>query len=172
MASKTVAPMYDASVPAFSAMLTNLLNCLAMGEANAKQRGIDPQVFLNARLAPDMFTLTRQVQIATDTAKGAAHRLASLEVPSLADNETSFAELKARIKKVQAMLKGMKAKDFAGAETREVTIQRRTGKVKLQGGQYLHRYALPNFYFHVTTAYAILRQNGVPLGKPDFLGKL
>jgi hypothetical protein len=154
----------------FSAALKNLAAVLAKGEANAKERSIDPSVFLAARLAPDMFALTRQVQIATDNAKGMAHRLAGREVPALADTESTFAELHARIDKVRDMLKGFKAEDFAGAETREVVLKTRIGEVKFSGVDYLTRYAIPNFFFHVTTAYDILRHNGVPVGKPDFLG--
>jgi hypothetical protein len=163
-------PLYDASIPVLSAMLANLSACLKKGEANAKERNIDPQVFLNARLAPDMFTLTRQVQIATDQAKGMAHRLAGREVPAMADDEASFAGLYERIEKVRAMLAEAKAQEFAGAEERTVSIRTRNGEITFSGRDYLYRYGLPNFYFHYTTAYAILRHNGVPLGKPDFLG--
>jgi hypothetical protein len=162
--------MYDASVPVFSAMLGNLSKCLAIGEANAKDRGFDPQVLLTSRLAPDMFALARQVQIATDNAKGAPYRLAGLEVPAMADNETTFEELQGRIAKVQEMLKGFKPEDFAGAESRDITIRLRSGEMAFKGAPYLYRFALPNFFFHVTTTYAILRHNGVPVGKPDFLG--
>lgn len=170
MANASIAPLFDASVPVLDAMLANLAACLAKGEANAKERNIDPQVFLTARLAPDMFTLTRQVQIATDQAKGMAHRLAGREVPAMSDTEASFGELLERIAKVRAMLAACKAEDFVGAETRTITIKMRSGEVSFQGLAYLHRYGLPNFYFHMTTAYNILRHNGVPLGKPDFLG--
>lgn len=162
--------MFHASVPVFSALLKNLGSCLSMGETNARERGIDQQVFLTARLAPDMFTLTRQVQIATDTAKGAAHRLAGREVPVLADTEASFAELATRIETVRTMLEDFRPAEFEGSELREITVRMRTGEMKFVGGTYLNRVALPNFYFHTTTAYAILRHNGVPLGKPDFLG--
>ncbi|MCU0791029.1 MAG: DUF1993 domain-containing protein [Nitratireductor sp.] len=166
----THAPLYDASIPALSAMLANLASCLKIAEANAKERNIDPQVFLNARLAPDMFALTRQVQIATDQAKGMAHRLAGREVPAMADTESSFDELQERIAKVRAMLGEARQEEFAGAEDRTVTVRTRAGEISFNGRDYLFRYGLPNFYFHLTTAYAILRHNGVPLGKPDFLG--
>lgn len=162
--------MYHASVPVFSAMLKNLASCLTIGETNARERGIDEQVYLTSRLAPDMFTLTRQVQIATDTAKGAAYRLAGREVPAMADTEASFAELLARIETIRTMLDGFKPEEFDGSELREVTMRMRSGEMKFVGGTYLNRVALPNFYFHTTTAYSILRHNGVPLGKPDFLG--
>ncbi len=163
-------PLYTASVPVLSSMLANLSACLAIGEANAKERNIDPQVFLTARLAPDMFTLTRQVQIATDQAKGMAHRLPGREVPAMADNEASFAELHERIEKVRAMLAEARPEEFEGAETRTVMIRTRAGEISFTGSDYLFRYGLPNFYFHMATAYDILRHNGVPLGKPDFLG--
>lgn len=162
--------LYAVSVPMFSAALKNLSAVLAKGEANAKERNIDPSVFLAARLAPDMFALTRQVQIATDNAKGMAHRLAGREVPAMADTETTFGELHTRIDKVRDMLKAFKAEDFAGSATREVVLKMRSGELKFPGIDYLTRYAIPNFFFHVTTAYDILRHNGVPVGKPDFLG--
>ncbi len=164
-------PLFDASVPVFNAMLNNLSACLALGEANAKERSIDPAVFLNSRLAPDMFALTRQVQIATDNAKGAAYRLAGREVPAMPDNETSFGELRTRISAVGDLLAELKPEEFEGAETREITLKMRSGEMKFPGLHYLHRWALPNFYFHTTAAYSILRHNGVPLGKPDFLGR-
>jgi hypothetical protein len=170
MANASHPALYDASVPVFSAMLANLSHCLAKGEENAKERNIDPQVFLNSRLAPDMFALTRQVQIATDHAKGAPFRLAGRDVPSLADNEASFADLHARIQAVREMLKEFKPAEFEGAETRDVVVKTRMRELNFKGLQYLHHYALPNFYFHMTTAYAILRHNGVPIGKLDFLG--
>lgn len=170
MANSSHPALFDASVPVFSAMLANLSHCLAKAEQNAKERNIEPQVFLNSRLAPDMFALTRQVQIATDHAKGTPFRLAGRDVPSLPDNEASFADLHARIEAVRDMLKGFKPEDFAGAENRDVVVKTRMRELSFKGLQYLHHYALPNFYFHTTTAYAILRHNGVPLGKTDFLG--
>jgi hypothetical protein len=170
MTSNSNPPLYDASVPVLSAMLANLSACLGIAEANAKERNIDPQVLLTARLAPDMFALARQVQIATDQAKGMAHRLPGREVPSMADNETSFAELRERIETVRKMLAEARPEEFAGAETRTVSVRTRNGEISFNGRDYLYRYGLPNFYFHLTTAYAILRHNGVPLGKPDFLG--
>jgi hypothetical protein len=162
--------LHAVCIPLFSASLKNLGSVLAKGEANAKERGIDPAVFLASRLAPDMFALTRQVQIATDNAKGMAYRLAGREVPAMEDKETSFEELQARIAKVRDMLNGFKAADFAGAEAREITLKLRSGEVKFSGIDYVTRFAIPNFFFHVTTAYDILRHNGVPVGKPDFLG--
>jgi hypothetical protein len=170
MAHAHNAPLYDASVPVFNAMLANLAHFLAKGEANAKERNIDPHVFLNARLAPDMFALTRQVQIASDHAKGAPFRLTGRDVPALADNEASFEDLYARIDAVRDMLNGFRPEEFAGAETRDVVVKTRMRELNFKGLQYLHHYALPNFYVHLTSAYTILRHNGVPIGKGDFLG--
>ena len=129
------------------------------------------QVFLDARLAPDMFKLTQQVQIATDFAKGASSRLAGREVPRYEDNEASFAELQARIAKTRDYLSTFKPADFEGSEERTVTLKVGGKDVELKGQKYLLDVALPNFYFHVTTAYDILRHNGVPLGKGNFLGR-
>lgn len=161
--------MYSASVPVFQSMLKALSNLLTKAEANAAERKIDPSVFLNARLAPDMFTLTRQVQIATDHAKGAAARLAGREIMKLDDNEASFADLQARIAKVIEHLDGFKPADIDGSDEREVVLKIRGADMPMSGERYLLRFAMPNFYFHVTTAYTILRHNGVPLGKGDFL---
>lgn len=163
--------MYAASVPVFSAMLKNLAHVLAKGEANAAQRKIDPQVFLNDRLAPDMFPLSRQVQIATDHAKGAAARLSGREALKLDDNEKSFTELLARIEKVREHLSTFSPADIDGSADREVVLKIAGKDTPLAGMQYLLHYAMPNFYFHVTTAYDILRHNGVPIGKGDFFGR-
>lgn len=162
--------MYEASVPVFSARLKALSNVLAAAEQNALDRKIDPQVFLTARLAPDMFALTRQVQIATDHAKGAPSRLAGREVPKYEDNEASFAELQARIAKTLDHLASFSAADLEGSEDRTVEVRLGGRETTLPGLQYLLHLAMPNFYFHVTTAYDILRHNGVPLGKQTFLG--
>jgi hypothetical protein len=117
-----------------------------------------------------LLLLTGLVHNGTEQAKGMAHRLAGHEVPDLSDTEASFGELLERIEKVRAMLAGCKAEEFVGAESRTITIKMRSGEVSFPGLAYLHRYGMPNFYFHMTTAYNILRHNGVPLGKPDFLG--
>ncbi|WP_311028262.1 DUF1993 domain-containing protein [Mesorhizobium koreense] len=163
--------MYSASVPVFSSMLKNLSHVLAKGEANAAQRKIEPAVFLNDRLAPDMLTLTAQVQIATDHAKGACARLSGRDPLKLEDKETSFTELQARIGKVQDYLKTFSPADIDGSEEKEIALKLGGGEMKFPGMQYLLHFATPNFYFHVTTAYAILRHNGVPLGKTDFFGR-
>lgn len=162
--------MYDISVGVFSARLKALASVLTEAEQNAAERKIDPQVFLTARLAPDMFALTRQVQIATDHAKGAPSRLAGREVPRYEDNEASFAELQARIAKTLDHLASFTAADLEGSEDRTIELRLGGRETTLPGLQYLLNVATPNFYFHVTTAYDILRHNGVPLGKQTFLG--
>ena len=162
--------MYDISVAVFSARLKALASVLTAAEQNAVERKIDPQVFLTARLAPDMFALTRQVQIATDHAKGAPSRLAGREVPKYEDNEASFAELQARIAKTLDHLATFSAADLDGSEDRTIELRLGGREVSMPGLQYLLNAAMPNFYFHITTAYDILRHNGVPLGKQTFLG--
>ena len=162
--------MYDTLVPTANRMLGNLSNSLDKAEAFAAAKKIDATVLLNARLAPDMLPLTRQVQIATDMSKGAAARLSGTEIPKYEDNETTFAELKARIAKTLAFVNGIDAAKYAGAEDRDVTLQARAGERHFKGLNYLRDFVLPNVYFHVTTAYAILRHNGVELGKNDFIG--
>jgi len=165
-----VSGIYDYSVPVFSVMLKNLSQVLKQGEENAASRKIDPQVFLNGRLAPDMLTLVSQVQIACDHAKGASSRLADLAVPSWPDGDDSFEALQARITKTRDYLKTLDGVLFNGAETRD--IQLRIGGIELEfkGIDYLNRFAMPNFQFHTTMAYAILRHYGVPLGKRVYLG--
>ena len=163
--------MYDVSVPVFSARLKSLSNVLSLAEQNAADRKIDPQVFLNARLAPDMFALTRQVQIATDHAKGAPSRLAGREVPKYDDNEASFSDLQARIAKTVDHLATFSAADLEGSEERTIELRLAGREVSMSGLQYLLNAAMPNFYFHITTTYDILRHNGVALGKATFLGR-
>lgn len=162
--------MYEASVPVFAARLKALSNVLAAAEKNALDRKIDPQVFLTSRLAPDMYALTRQVQIATDHAKGAPSRLAGREVPKYEDNEASFADLEARIAKTIAYLETFSAADFDGSDDKMIELKLGGRETTLSGLQYLLHLAMPNFYFHITTAYDILRHNGVPLGKATFIG--
>ncbi|RUV98446.1 MULTISPECIES: DUF1993 family protein [unclassified Mesorhizobium] len=163
--------MYDISVAVFSARLKALASVLSLAEQNAADRKIDPQVFLTARLAPDMLALTRQVQIATDHAKGAPSRLAGREVPKYEDNESSFTELHARIAKTLDHLATFSAADLDGSEERTIELRLAGREVSMAGLQYLLDAAMPNFYFHITTAYDILRHNGVPLGKSIFLGR-
>ena len=160
------------SIPVMIHHLKNLAAILKKGADHAKARGIDPDVLINARLYPDMFPLVRQVQIATDSAKGAAARLAGVEVPSFPDTEKSFPELQARVARTVAFLKSVKPAQFADAAGRDIQLQMRMGRIGFDGESYLLGWALPNFYFHLTTAYDILRHNGVPLGKRDFLASL
>ena len=161
--------MHAASAPAFTRMLRSMSKILEKAEAHAKAKNFEPSILLNARLQPDMFALMRQVQIATDHAKGAMARLAGQPPEPIEDRETNFAELQARITKVIGIVEGFSEKQLEGSETREVTIKIPGGELKFNGVDYLFGFALPNFYFHLTTAYAILRHNGVELGKRDFL---
>ncbi|MEZ5570868.1 MAG: DUF1993 domain-containing protein [Halioglobus sp.] len=162
--------IYHSSKPVFIHNLKTLSGILKIAARDAKARAIDPNVLLNARLAPDMHPLTRQVQIATDNAKGCCARLAGVENPVFADVETSFAELQTRIQRTVDFLKGLKASHFVGSEAKEIVMQLPIGKITFSGIDYLNGWALPNFYFHYATAYNILRHNGVGIGKKDFLG--
>lgn len=163
--------MYQVSVPTFMHTLKALSGVLDKAAGHAEAKGIDPTVLLGSRLYPDMFPLTRQVQIATDNAKGPAARLAGVEPPKYEDNETSFPELQARITKTIAYLQDLKAEQIDGSEDRQIVLQMRAGPLEFKGQSYLLHFALPNFYFHVTTAYDILRHNGVEIGKKDFMGR-
>ncbi|BCH25516.1 hypothetical protein MesoLjLc_54460 [Mesorhizobium sp. L-8-10] len=163
--------MYQASVPVFITTLKGLSHVLSKGEAHATEKGIDPQTLVEARLAPDMFALARQVQIATDHAKGAPSRLAGREIPKFEDTENSFPELQGRIAKTVELLKGFAPQDIDGSEERSIALPMRSGELSFTGMQYLLHFAMPNFYFHVTTAYDILRHNGVAIGKADFFGR-
>ena len=162
--------IYQASVPVFQKMLGNLKVLLQKGESYAQAKKIEPSVLLNTRLYLDMFSLTRQVQIATDVAKGACARLSGQEIPKYDDTETTFAELYARIDKTLAYLATFKAADLDGQEDRAITILPGGKEMHFKGQAYLLHWALPNFYFHVMATYAILRHNGVDVGKMDFLG--
>ena len=162
--------MYQASVPVFAHMLGNLSTILDKGAADAEARKIDPAVFINSRLAPDMHPLNRQVQIASDAAKGCVARLAGIEPPSFPDTETTFPELKERIAKTVTFVQSIDAKQIDGTEERDITLKFPGGEFNLKGQAFLLNFALPNLYFHVATAYDILRQNGVQIGKRDFLG--
>jgi uncharacterized protein len=164
--------MYRATVPVFARALRNLIAVLQKGEASATARKIDPAVILNYRLAPDMFPLTRQVQIATDMAKGCVSRLAGVEIPAYEDKEATFGELVARLEKCIAYLEGFKPGQIDGTEDKVITLKRPTGDVSYPGLQYALEYVTPNVYFHCTSAYAILRHCGVDVGKKDFIGPL
>ena len=162
--------MYQASAPRFANMLTNLSAILDKAQAHVEAKKLDAAALTQARLFPDMFPLVRQVQIACDTAKGAVARLAGLEIPKHEDTEQTFAELKARIAKTLAFVESAKPAQIDGTEEKEITLKMRGQDVKYKGQQYLLGQAYPNFYFHVTTAYNILRHNGVELGKRDYVG--
>ena len=162
--------MYQTSVPAFVKMLNNLHAILGKAEAFAEERKIAPAVLLNWRLAPDMFPLTRQVQIAADMAKGAAARLSGREVPKYADDEKSFAELKARIAKTVKFIESVPAKEIDGSEDRDIALTVGGQEMRFKGAPYLVHFVLPNLYFHATAAYVILRRCGLDIGKRDFLG--
>ncbi len=164
--------MYQASVPAFLQTLGALAGVLTKAESYAAERKIDPAVLLNYRLAPDMFPLIRQIRIAADFAKSCSARLAGVEVPSYADNETGFAELKARIERTVKFVQGFAAEAIDGSEEREIALTVGGQPMTFKGQQYLVNFVLPNFYFHTTAAYAILRHAGVPLGKRDYLGTI
>jgi uncharacterized protein len=162
--------MYQSSKPVFAHHLKNLSEILKTAARDAKARSIDPKVFLDARLSPDMFSLTRQVQIVTDHAKGCCSRLAGVETPVFVDNETTFDELEARIQRTLSFLAGLKASQFRGSDAKEIVMQLPIGTLSFNGLDFLNGWSLPNFYFHYATAYNILRHNGVGVGKRDFLG--
>ena len=164
--------MYQASVPAFLQMLNNLTAMFEKAEAFITERKVEEVVLLNWRLAPDMFALTRQVQIAADFAKGTTARLAGAAVPSYADEEKSFAEIKQRLAKTVTFVQGFKAADIDGSEDRDITLTIGGQEMRFKGLPYLVHFSLPNFYFHASTAYDILRACGVPLGKRDFIGTI
>ncbi|HYO71409.1 MAG TPA: DUF1993 domain-containing protein [Archangium sp.] len=162
--------MYQASIPVFIRMLGNLSAILEKAAAYATAKKIEPSVLVNARLAPDMRPLSFQIQVASDMAKGCAARLAGIDPPSFPDTESTFPELQERIKKTIAFLQTVSAAQVDGSEEREVILKMRGQETRFQGQPYLLTYVLPNFYFHLTTAYAILRHNGLDIGKADFLG--
>jgi uncharacterized protein len=147
-----------------------LSGCIDKAAAHCAAHKIEPSVLLQARLYPTMFAFARQVQISCDFAKNTAGRLAADDLPKFADDETTFDALKARIAKTIAYVQGLKVDAFAGSETRDITFPVAGTPMTMKGAAYLSRFALPNFYFHVTTAYAILRENGVELGKRDYMG--
>lgn len=162
--------MYYASVPPFVSMLGNLKSILEKAAAHTEAKKIEPAALINFRLYPDMFPFVRQVQSASDVAKGCAARLAGIEPPKFEDTESTFAELIARMDKTIAFLKTLKPEQLDGSEEREITMNSPRGALKFKGQRYLLHFALPNFYFYATTAYDILRHNGVEIGKFDYLG--
>jgi hypothetical protein len=164
--------LHAASVPVFTQMLGGLADVLRKAEAHAAERKIDANAYLQSRLYPDMFPLLRQVQIACDFAKSVSARLAQAEVPAWDDSEASFEELQSRIARTQAYLASLDAANFEGAESRDIVLRPGTPKEKhLTGQAYLLNYGLPQFFFHVTTAYALLRHAGIEIGKRDFMGQ-
>ena len=163
--------MYQASVPPIILMLNNLSAILEKAAAHAEAKKIDPTVLINSRLYPDMYPLSRQVQIATDNAKGSVSRLAGVEVPKYDDNESTFQDLIARIRKTTDYLATFKPEQIDGSEDKTVVLKFRNHSRTFTGLPYLLNYVLPTIYFHITTAYGILRHNGVEIGKQDYLGK-
>lgn len=161
--------LYDVAVPLYQRMLANLASFLDKAEAHAKAGGPGLDALAGARLIEDMHPLVRQIQMASDAAKGGAARLAQQQPPSMPDSETTFPELKERIAKTQAYLASLKREDFEGAENRTIELPLPGRTLTFNGPEFLTAFSVPNFLFHVTTAYAILRANGVPLGKMDFL---
>jgi len=165
--------IYDASIPWFLHALGNLNSVLEKGGAHCEKEKIDPNAMLSARLYPDMFALTRQVQVVSDQAKGAAARLAGVEAPKFADTESSFAELSTRLDNTAKFLKGLDRSRFDGADVRPIEVKFPQATLNFATGwTYLLGFVLPNIYFHSATAYDILRHNGVKLGKQDFIGAI
>lgn len=164
--------MYQASIPVFAHVLANLAAILEKGQAHAEAKGFDPAVLVNSRLAPDMFPLSRQVQIATDVVKGFAARMTGGDPPSWPDTESTFPELVARVHKAIDFVGRVAPEQLDNGEARPITLSIRGEAVAFEGLAYLQKFVLPNLYFHTTTAYAILRHHGVELGKRDFLGEL
>jgi hypothetical protein len=163
--------MHSASVPVFVRMLDNLLKWLDKAEAHAKARKFDPDGYLGLRLAPDMLPFARQIQIATDHVKGCTARLAGMEPPKWADDEKTLGELRARIQKAIDYAQSIPAEKLAGSDAREIAVPAGPGRtLTFPGEVFLKHFSLPNFFFHVTMAYALLRQGGVELGKMDYLG--
>ena len=162
--------MYQASAPRFANMLKNLSAILEKAQAHAEAKKIDPDVLLESRLYPDMLPLVRQVQIASDNAKGAVARLAGVEVPKYEDTEETIADLRARLARTVDFVESIKPAQIDGSEANDIHLKLGPREVTWKGMQYLLGFALPNFYFHVVTAYDILRHNGVEVGKRDFIG--
>lgn len=163
--------IYDASIPVFRQMLGSLSGLLQKADAHAVANCMDVNDLLTATLAPDMFSFTRQIQIACDHAKGCAARLAGIENPKFEDTEKTVAELQERIRKTLEFVNSVKPEQFAGAEDRDIQLVFPWATYDFKGNRYLTYWALPNFFFHATTAYDLLRYKGVPVGKADFLGQ-
>ena len=164
--------LYDVTIPAMTLGLTNLAAILDKASAHADAKKVDPKAIADTRLIVDMLPLKRQVQIACDTAKGAAGRLAGIEIPKHEDSEANLADLKGRITATVAFLATIKPEQTVGAETREIVLQFPSSTMKFTGLNYVTKFVLPNFYFHMSVAYALLRKNGIELGKGDYLGAI
>jgi hypothetical protein len=162
--------MHAATAPAFAKMLTNMLAWLDKAQDHAEARRFDANNYLGLRLAPDMLPLSRQIQIASDGAKGCMARLAGIDVPRWEDTEATLDELRERIRRTRDYVAAFTPEQLAGSETREIVVPTRTAELRFSGEDYLRHFVLPNFYFHATTTYALLRQAGVEIGKRDFLG--
>lgn len=162
--------MYSSSIPVFLRFMKNLSTLLKKGAEFAAEKKVDEKVLTGARLYPDMFPLSRQVQIACDVAKGCGARLAGVDVPKYEDNEVTFADLQARIDKTVAFLNTLSASQIDGSEQKQIKLQAGPRELEFIGDFFLRNWALPNMFFHVTTTYNILRHNGVPVGKTDYLG--
>jgi len=164
--------MYTASVPIFVRMLGNIDGWLDKAEAHAAEKKFEPSVYLGARLAPDMLPFTNQIQIACDAVKFGVARLSGVDAPKFADDEASLADLRTRVRKTIDFIQSVPAAQIDGTEEKDVVVPRRDGSMTLKGETYLKTFVLPNFFFHVTTTYALLRHYGVELGKADFLGPM
>lgn len=164
--------MHSASVPVFVRMLGNLDAWLDKAEAHAATRKFEPAVYLAARLAPDMLPFSKQIQIACDAAKFCVARLAGAEAPKFADDETSLADLRRRVQRTIEYVQSIPREQIDGSDAKDIAVPRRDGSITMKGEDYLKTFALPNFFFHVTTTYALLRHCGVELGKADYLGAL
>ena len=164
--------IYEITFPVFIHMLNNLSAILEKASSHAETKKIDPSVFIQARLAPDMFPMVRQVQICCDIAKSCAARLADIEIPSFPDTETDFSGLHMRVQKTISFLNGIHSDQIKGSEDRVISMKTGPQELRFTGREYVHLFVLPNFYFHLSMAYANLRHCGVEIGKKDFLGKI
>jgi hypothetical protein len=164
--------MHSASVPIFVRMLGNMNTWLEKAEAHAKEKKFESSVYLSARLAPDMLPFTAQIQIACDAAKFCMSRISGVDAPKFEDNEATLADLRERVRKTIDYVSSVPADAIDGTDAKDITVPRRAGSMTMKGETYLKQFVLPNFFFHVTTVYALLRHNGVDLGKSDYLGAL
>lgn len=166
----SVPALYQESVPVLTSFLTNLQSILQKAQQHVSEHKLDEAALLQARLFPDMFPFVRQVQIACDAAKGGVARLAGVEIPKFPDVETSFAELISRVEQTRAFVASVPVQAFESSAERQIVLQFGDWRREFNGAEFLRTWSLPNFYFHITTAYGLLRHNGVALGKMDYLG--